>query len=84
VLRGSDTGRAAAGFAVANSISLVYGLIRPASLDFALAFLIAPSMAVMWRVLLEHGDRGRSAAAWLTWGTALGAMIVVTVNWLRG
>lgn len=75
--------RTAAGFALANLLSLGYGLVRPDSLEFSLPFLVAPSVAVMWGVLGGRPGRGRRNALWLTGLTVLASVAVVTANWIR-
>ncbi|MDH4279915.1 MAG: hypothetical protein OEZ14_04500 [Acidimicrobiia bacterium] len=75
--------RIALGLALANAILLVYGLIRPDSLEFALAFLIAPSLALLWTVLHNSEEAERRFALWVSWGTVAGAVAVVAINWLR-
>lgn len=75
--------RLAIGVAIANTILLVYGLFRPDSVEFALAFLIAPSLALLWTVGSGSDLAGRRVALWVTWGSIAGAVTVVVVNWLR-
>ncbi len=79
----SEGVRIALGVALANAILLVYGLIRPDSLEFTLAFLIAPSLALLWTVLHNSEEAERRYALWVTWGTVTGAVAVVAINWLR-
>ena len=75
--------RLALGVAMANTILLVYGLFRPDSVEFSLAFLIAPSLALLWTVMSSPIPAERRAALWVTWGSVAGAVVVVVVNWLR-
>lgn len=71
------------GVAITNTILLVYGLFRPDSVEFSLAFLIAPSLALLWTVVSRPIPRERRLALWVTWGSIAGAVTVVVVNWLR-
>ncbi len=75
--------RLAFGVAIANTILLVYGLFRPDSVEFSLAFLIAPSLALLWTVGSGSDPAERRVAMWVTWGSIAGAVTVVVVNWLR-
>ena len=75
--------RLALGVATANTILLVYGLFRPDSIEFSLAFLIAPSLALLWTVLRSPNPTERRFALWVTWGTVAGAVAVVLADWLR-
>jgi hypothetical protein len=75
--------RTAVGVALANAILLAYGLFRPDSLMFSVAFLIAPSMALLWTVERSPDQAERRLALRVTWGTVAGVAVVVTVNWLR-
>jgi hypothetical protein len=81
--RTADGARLALGVAIANTILLVYGLVRPGSVEFSLAFLIAPSLAVLWTVVSGRDPAERRVALWVTWGSIAGAVTVVVVNWLR-
>ncbi len=75
--------RLALGVAIANTILLVYGLFRPDSVEFSLAFLIAPSLALLWTVVSGSDPAERRVALWVTWGSIAGAVTVVVVNLLR-
>ncbi len=75
--------RVALGVAITNTILLVYGLFRPDSVEFSLAFLIAPSLALLWTVVSRPIPAERRLALWVTWGSIAGAVTVVVVNWLR-
>ena len=46
----ADGARLAFGVTTANTILLVDGLFRPGSVDFSLAFLVAPSLALVWTI----------------------------------
>lgn len=81
--RMADGSRLAVGVAIANTILLVYGLLRPDSVEFSLAFLIAPSLALLWTVGSRSDPAERRVALWVTWGSIAGAVTVVVVNWLR-
>lgn len=78
-----DRTRLVLGVAIANTILLVYGLFRPDSVEFLLAFLIAPSLALLWTVVSGPDPSERRGALWATWVTVAGAVTVVVVNWLR-
>ena len=73
----------ALGVAFTNAVLLVYGLIRPDSLEFSLAFLIAPSLALLWTVVHSSEETERRVALLVTWGTVAGAVAVAVINWLR-
>jgi hypothetical protein len=75
--------RVAVGVALANAILLVYGLFRPDSLTFSIAFLVAPSIALLWTVERSPAQAERRLALRVTWGTVAGIAAVVVVNWLR-
>lgn len=75
--------RLALGVAIANTILLVYGLVRPDSVEFSLAFLVAPSLALLWTVVSRPVPAERRVALWVTWGSIAEAVTVVVVNWLR-
>ena len=75
--------RLALGVAITSTILLVYGLFRPDSVEFSLAFLIAPSLALVWTVGSGSDPAERRVALWVTWGIIAGAVTVVVVNWLR-
>jgi hypothetical protein len=79
----TEGARLVLGVAIANTLLLVYGLFRPESVEFSLAFLVAPSLALLWTVVSggERADRPR--ALWVTWGSVAAAVAVVIVNWLR-
>jgi len=79
-LRGA---RVALGVAMANAILLVYGLFRPESVEFSLAFLVAPGLAFLWTVTSNQAQSERRLALWVTWGSMAGAVAVVSINWLR-
>lgn len=79
----ADGRRLALGVAVANTILLAYGLFRPDSVEFSLAFLIAPLLALLWTVGSGSDPAERRVALWVTWGSIAGAVTVVVVNWLR-
>jgi hypothetical protein len=81
--RVADGRRLALGVAIANTILLVYGLFRPDSVEFSLAFVIAPSLALLWTVGSGPHPAERRVALWVTWGSIAGAVTVVLVNWLR-
>ena len=81
--RTADGARLALGVAIANTILLVYGLFRPESVEFSLAFLIAPSLALLWTVVPRTSNAERRVTLWVTWGSIAGAMTVIVVNWLR-
>jgi hypothetical protein len=81
--RTADGTRLALGVGIANTILLVYGLFRPDSVEFSLAFLIAPSLALLWTVVSSPIPAERRVALWVTWGSIAGAVTVVVVNWLR-
>jgi hypothetical protein len=79
----AEVGRLALGVAIANTILLVYGLFRPDSVEFSLAFLIAPSLALLWTVTSRSMPSQRRMALAVTWGSVAGAIVVVVINWLR-
>jgi hypothetical protein len=81
--RTADGRRLALGVAITNTVLLVYGLFRPDSVEFSLAFLIAPSLALLWTVGSGSDPAERRLALWVTWGTIAGAVSVVIINWLR-
>lgn len=81
--RTAERTRLALGVAIANTILLVYGLFRPDSVEFLLAFLIIPSLALLWTVVSGPDPAERRVALWVTWGSIAGAVTVVVVNWLR-
>lgn len=62
---------------------LVYGLFRPDSLLFSIAFLIAPSLAMMWTAEEPTGD-DRRVVVWVTRGIVLAIAGVVAIDLLRG
>jgi hypothetical protein len=76
------SGRAALGVAIAAGVLLVYGLFRPDSLMFSIAFLISPSLALMWTAERPTGA-DRRAVVWVTWGTVVAMAGVVAIDWLR-
>jgi len=78
-----DGVRLTLGVAVANTILLVYGLFRPDSVEFSLAFLVAPFLALLWTVTSSRPSAERRMVLWVTWGTVSGAAAVVVINWLR-
>jgi hypothetical protein len=79
----TEGARLALGVAIANTILLVYGLFRPESVEFSLAFLVAPSLALLWTVVSGGEQADRRRALWVTWGSVAAAVAVVIVNWLR-
>jgi hypothetical protein len=81
--RTADGIRLALGVALANTILLVYGLVRPDSVEFSLAFVIAPLLALLWTVVSKPIPAERRVAFWVTWGSVAGAVTVVLVNWFR-
>ena len=81
--RTSDRTRIVLGVAITNTILLVYALFRPDSVEFSLAFLIAPSLALLWTVAPSPIPSERRAVLWVTWGSVIGAVTVVAINWLR-
>ena len=81
--RTPDGTRLAVGVAIANTILLLYGLFRPDSVEFSLAFLIAPLLALLWTVVSRPIPAERRVALWVTWGSVAGAVTVVAVNWWR-
>ena len=83
IRRVADGTRLALGVAVANTVLLAYGLVRPDSVEFSLAFLIAPLLALLLTVGSGSDPAERRVALWVTWGSIAGAVAVVVVNWLR-
>jgi hypothetical protein len=77
-------GRTALGVVLADTLLLVYGLFRPGSLPFSVAFLMAPSLVLLWAVVRNGSQDERRIAGWVTGGAAAGLVAVVVVNWLRG
>jgi hypothetical protein len=75
--------RLALGVAIANTIVLVYGLVRPDSVEFSLAFLVAPLLALLWTAMSSRVATERRLALWVTWGSVAGTATVVAINWMR-
>ena len=75
--------RLALGVAIANTILLVYGLFRPDSVEFSLAFVVAPLLALLWTVTSKPPSDRMSCVFWVTWGSVAGAAVLVVINWLR-
>ena len=67
VKRPPEGTRLALGVAIANTILLVYGIFRPDSVEFSLAFVLAPSVALLWTVGSSPDPAGRRVALWVTW-----------------
>jgi hypothetical protein len=75
--------RTAMGVAIAAAILLAYGLARPDSLDFSIAFLIAPSLALLWTATRNSSPTDRRISLAVTWSVVVGVAIVVLLNWAR-
>jgi len=80
----TTTGRVAIGVGLSTAILLVYGLYRPDSLEFSIAFLIAPSIAVLWSVSHDAPAPERRIAIAVTWLVVATSAAAVLANWIRG
>lgn len=76
--------RAALGVGLSAAILLVYGLFRPGSLEFSIAFLIAPSIALLWSVSHDAPAPERRMAVAVTWLVVVACAATVLANWVRG
>jgi hypothetical protein len=68
------------GVAVTNALLLVYGLIRPDSLEFSIPFLIAPSLMVTSLVAVDRATKRLVVS--ITAAFVVGTAIVLLVNGL--
>ncbi len=76
--------RVALGVGLSAAILLVYGLFRPDSVEFSIAFLIAPSIALLWSVSHDAPAPERRIAVVVTWLVAAASAATVLANWVRG
>ena len=76
--------RVALGVGLSAAIVLVYGLFRSGSLEFSIAFLIAPSIALLWSVSHDAPAPERRMAVAVTWLVVVACAATVLVNWVRG
>lgn len=76
--------RVALGVGLSAVILLVYGLFRPDSLEFSIAFLIAPSIALLWSVSHDAPAPKRRVAVTVTWLIVVACAATVLANWIRG
>ena len=76
--------RVAFGVGLGTAILLVYGLFRPDSLEFSIAFLIAPSIALLWSVSHDASVPERRTAVAVTWLVVAASAAAVLANWVRG
>lgn len=76
--------RVALGLGLSTAILLVYGLFRPDSLEFSIAFLIAPSIALLWSVSYDAPAPERRIAIAATWLVVVASAAIVLTNWVRG
>ncbi len=76
--------RVAFGVGLSTAILLVYGLFRPDSLEFSIAFLIAPSIALLWSVSHDAPGPERRTAVVVTWLVVAATAATVLANWVRG
>lgn len=76
--------RVALGVGLSAAILLVYGLFRPGSLEFSIAFLIAPSIALLWSVSHDAPAPERRMAVAVTWLVVVAYAATVLANWGRG
>ena len=76
--------RLALGVGLSAAILLVYGLFRPGSVEFSIAFLIAPSIALLWSVSHDAPVPERRIAVAVTWLVVVASAAAVLANWVRG
>jgi hypothetical protein len=76
--------RVALGAGLSAAILLVYRLFRPGSLEFSIAFLIAPSLALLWSVSHDAPAPERRMAVAVTWLVVVASAATVLANWVRG
>ena len=76
--------RLALGVGLSTAILLVYGLFRPDSVEFSIAFLIAPSLALLWSVSHDAPAPERRRAVAVTWLVVAASAATVLANWVRG
>jgi hypothetical protein len=71
--------RTVVGVTLSSAILLVYGLVRPDSLDFSIPFLIAPSLAILGTVVAR--ERAAKRLVLLSvWGIVAGLIVVILIN----
>jgi hypothetical protein len=68
--------RGLVGIAAASTLSLVYGLARPETLEFSIPFLMAPSLALL-APLVAADPVAKRPAIWITIGIVLGTTFVL-------
>lgn len=67
------------GVALTNAILLIYGLMRPDSLEFSIPFLIAPSLAILGTVVARERSTRRMVVL-SVWGIVAGLIVVILIN----
>ncbi len=71
------------GFLLTNAILLIYGLLRPDSLDFSIIFLIPPTMAVLG-TFMAQGKVTKRAGVVAIAAVICGLIVVLLITELTG